>query len=244
MLWHFDAVRRLGDAQALSATAQNKTDAEIAAQLDPLKYLSPGALWWAVNWESAKDHIPACNHHSQQPEAPEGWQAKEGVVLLIDEIDKADSDVPNGLLESLGNHSFSVPWLDCPITIDKNMAKPLVIITTNEERELPGAFLRRCLVLNLELPEQEAELIDWLVNRGKVHFSDQQCSPAIRKQAAEQLCIDREKARKKGVTLPGQAEYLDILRALVNIASGDENRQKTLLDDISGFALKKFPRDA
>jgi MoxR-like ATPase len=71
-------------------------------------------------------------------------------VLLIDEIDKADSDVPNGLLEALGNDSIHVPYLSERIAHDGG-DPPLVILTTNEERDLPAAFLRRCLVLTLQL---------------------------------------------------------------------------------------------
>jgi MoxR-like ATPase len=47
-----------------------------------------------------------------KPAQPDGWSSDKGCVLLIDEIDKADSDVPNSLLETLGNRSFSVPWVE------------------------------------------------------------------------------------------------------------------------------------
>jgi hypothetical protein len=92
-------------------------------------------------------------------------------VVLIDEIDKADTDMPNGLLESFGNNGFQVP---CARTFVRRKAEhvaPLLMITTNEERELPVAFVRRCIVLHMKLPDSDAELTDFLVQRGRDHCS-------------------------------------------------------------------------
>src|SRR5256884_304531 len=72
-------------------------------------------------------------------------------VVLIDEIDKADPDVPNDLLVPLGSYQFQVE--DGPPVTAAH--PPLVIITTNEERELPRAFLRRCVILALAAPDAE-----------------------------------------------------------------------------------------
>ncbi|WP_300327634.1 hypothetical protein [Accumulibacter sp.] len=84
-------------------------------------------------------------------------------MLLIDEIDKAEADLPNGLLEALGNGRFSVPPLARAVARPAGAPVPLVIVTSNEERELPAAFLRRCLVLTLRLPKAHGELIAYLV---------------------------------------------------------------------------------
>ena len=88
-----------------------------------------------------------------------------GCVVLIDEIDKAETDVPNGLLEALGNGEFTPPGRTQPV--NAVIEPPLVIVTTNEERELPGAFRRRCLVLHLELPKTRKELGSFLTDRGR-----------------------------------------------------------------------------
>src|SRR5512140_518366 len=77
----------------------------------------------------------------------------ESAVVLIDEIDKADPDLPNNLLVALGSLEFSVPYIKTgPV---RAATPPLVMITSNEERELPAAFLRRCVTLNLTGPSAE-----------------------------------------------------------------------------------------
>jgi MoxR-like ATPase len=84
------------------------------------------------------------------------WQAYDCTtpsVLLIDEIDKAPRDFPNDLLLELANHRFQHPFLDETIT-PKFSAPPIVVITSNVERRLPDAFLRRCIFHHIELTEQ------------------------------------------------------------------------------------------
>ncbi|MCI0734136.1 MAG: MoxR family ATPase [Methylococcaceae bacterium] len=235
--WHFDAVARLGEAQALGAVA--KTQEEIQEQLKPGYYLSPSALWWVFDWASAKGQYDICRHKRNRPQPPDGWTPERGAVLLIDEIDKADADLPNGLLETLGNGAFSVPYLDPPVRMPEQIPAPLVVITTNEERELPGAFVRRCVVLQIELPKREAELIDWLVERGTCHQGIA-CSEAVRRRAATQLWSDRQEALRQGQTPPGQAEYLDLLRALHAMRETETERLE-LLDLIGEFILRKMP---
>ncbi|MEN8259211.1 MAG: MoxR family ATPase [Pseudomonadota bacterium] len=235
--WRYDAVARLGDAQALGAIRQ--THDEVRRQLDPRNYLSPGALWWVFDWDSALDQHECGGGQYTRPVPPKGWKPEKGSVLLIDEIDKADADLPNGLLETLGNGAFSVPWLEHALGTRPAIATPLVVITTNEERELPAAFVRRCLVLNLQLPERESEFLNLLVERGKVHFKNK-CHPDVYREAAHQLWEDRQSAETQGVTPPGQAEYIDMLR-VISTLQPDTEQQMSLIGKISGFALKKHP---
>jgi MoxR-like ATPase len=175
LLWSFDAVARLGEAQALVACSPDQNVKEV---LDPLKFLSPGPLWWLFNWESAMQQSENCINKKRKPEQPENWNPKMGSVLLIDEIDKAEVDLPNGLLETLGNGAFPVPYSEEFIKLPDGTPNPLIIITTNEERELPAAFLRRCLVLEMALPKEKTELIEWLVARGKA-LIDGKCSRTV-----------------------------------------------------------------
>ncbi len=159
-------------------------------------------------------------------------------MLLIDEIDKAEADLPNSLLETLGNGAFPVPWLDEPVGLRPGVPPPLVVVTTNEERELPAAFLRRCLVLKLDLPRDSADLIACLVKRGGEHFGAD-CTKAVRTLVAEQLVKDRARALDLARPPPGQAEYLDILRALINARGKSAAKQKALFQRIARFALDK-----
>ena len=234
--WHFDAVARLGEAQTLGTTPGLP---DISARLDPKRFLSPGALWWTFDLESAEKQFNLCNMGMGRPLKPTDWNPSQGCVLLIDEIDKADADLPNGLLETLGNGAFTVPYLDEPIGLKKNPDPPLVVITTNEERELPAAFLRRCMVLHLVLPDEEEKLVKWLSVRGEIHFR-KSCREKIRDKAARLLYKDRLEALKHGLQPPGQAEYLDMLRAVKELYTTEEE-QLNGLDNIAEFALVKNP---
>jgi len=234
--YSFDAVARLGEAQALKAL----DECEVEKKLDPLNFLCPSALWWAFDWESAEEQFKKCRHSLHRPEKPDNWSADMGSVILIDEIDKADADLPNGLLETLGNGAFTVPYIDEPIGLKQGMQAPLVVITTNEERELPRAFLRRCMVYHMSLPKEDKELKSMLMTRGRERFGDE-CSQEVLAEAATQLIADRKDAVRMGLNpYPGQAEYLDLLRALIDISDGKEDQLSTLAK-IKNFALKKHP---
>ncbi len=237
--WKFDTVARLGEAQIL-AHEHGGDVSTLRERMDPRRFLTPGPLWLAFDWASARDQYIRCTHRLESPPTPPpGWQPEHGSVLLIDEIDKADTDLPNGLLETLGNSDFSVPYLGESIRRSPGCPAPLVVITTNEERELPAAFLRRCLVLQLSLPEDRGELLDLLCERGRVHFGER-CTDKVRRKAAELLLEDRQSALEQGLPPPGQAEYLDLLRAVSGMATGERD-QLALLDRIGEFVLRKSP---
>lgn len=199
-------------------------DAEIQ-ELDRtnVKYVSKGKLWEAIDRGKAADFPP---------------------VLLIDEIDKADADLPNALLDVLGNRSFTVPHYRPPEVIRAADGKhPMVIITTNEERELPAAFVRRCFVLNLNPPQDDQAFVNWLVERGEVHkLLD--IAPDVRQTAAEQVLKDRKAAQDANYPPVGLAEYIDLLTALHELTSHlpDAKRpgsQQEWLAKIHPYALKK-----
>ena len=238
--YRFDAVARLAQAQIL-ATGPKKAE-ECLDLLDEKKYVQPGPLWWVFNWKTASDQQEATRIAGVRPQDPDpawNWDQKTGgVVLLLDEIDKADPDVPNGLLESLGNRRFSVPYFQDPICCNPAAEPPLVVITTNEERELPAAFLRRCLVLHMALPEGEEQLQDFLIGRGKAHFGAR-LSHKVLAEAARQLARERGQEANDALVRPGQAEYLDLLNALLEVAEATEADQLRQLEVIKGFALIK-----
>lgn len=256
LLWHFDAVARLAKAQLLGALhrrvneptsaneqeKQNPTAAETVAAPDPLpvqNFLHPRPLWWAFNWTHALQQahtvgIPA-------PLQPDGGDHTNGCLVLIDEIDKAEIDVPNGLLEALGAGCFYPQG--CTEPVAATGIPPLVVITTNEERALPDAFVRRCLVLHLRLPTDPKQLAERLIARGRVHFDRprRKVSQQVLQRAAELLIQDRETARANHwLPLPGQAEYLDLVRAVITHAT-TAKAQKALLEKVAEFVLKKHP---
>lgn len=235
LLWQFDAVARLGNAQVMGALR----DENWGEKLREYRFLKPGPLWWAFSWKSASNQLVNYFNPENPPPYHEKVSPDKGVVLLIDEIDKADADLPNGLLDALGNGGFNPPYGIAPV---RQVAgkEPLVVITTNEERELPAAFLRRCLVLNLKLPEERENLLEFLMNRGQVHFPGSE--PELRKKAAHLLLDEREKAKRQGLPRPGQAEYIDMLRAVIRLKNKHPDiKQIDILEHVSGFTLKKHP---
>lgn len=239
LLWRFDAVARLAAAQIAGALGPGAVEG-----LAEANFVSPGPLWWAFHWNSAKDRLEHCCERTRQtartPMQPEGWKPGGGVVVLLDEIDKADPDVPNGLLEALGEGRFT-PIGGPEITMMGQA--PLVMITSNEERALPDAFVRRCLVLELTLPPMRADLVAHLQRIGRAHFS--KVDMRVLAQAAELLDDDRSHARKQGWPLPGQAEYLDLVRAVTRRPrAGDVQAQLADLKRLARFTYQKQPGQA
>ena len=131
------------------------------------------------------------------------FSAEERQVLLIDEIDKADLEFPNDILRELDEMQFSV--LE---TGDEVVAKqrPMVIITSNNEKELPDAFLRRCVFHFIDFPgiDQMREIVD-------VHH------PQVEKALLEQVLVkfywlrDQKELRKR----PSTSELIDWITALL-----------------------------
>jgi MoxR-like ATPase len=233
LLWTFDQVARLGEAQMLSlaASAQGTTLVEVRETLHPLHFLSPGPIWWAYDWQGAAAQAADKGGYQPTPRAHD-QDPGQGVVVLLDEIDKADIDLPNGLLETLGNNGFDVPYQKEAVRAAQG--PPLVVITSNNQRELPAAFVRRCVVLDLALPEGTA-FQDHLVAIGKAHFPG--LAPRVLKEAARQTQQDREQGDDPLLRV-GQAEYLDLLRALADVAR-DTRSQMKQLKNLSPFILGK-----
>lgn len=236
--WHFDAIGRLGEAQLKSIPGSSSEETN---SLAPEKFVSPGVFWWAFNWKSAETKYSSCNTRIKPiPEKPiQDWNAETGgVVLLLDEIDKGEPDLPNGLLETLGDYQFDVPHQcgeeGANKTIKANAENLLIIITTNEERELPQAFVRRCFVHTLKMDESQSNRIAWLEDRGRLHFGTNISDEAYQ-EAAEQLWKDREADPHK-LYPPGLAEYIDLLRVIERV---ENDKQVGLLKKIAPYALKK-----
>ena len=247
LMWSFDAVQRLAEAQVASATT---TDEKVLQEKIEVKnFVRPGPIWWAFDWESANEQLRP--HEKPPARLPAKWEQRDGVVILIDEIDKAESDVPNGLLEAFGSREFTPQGWDDPITMPDDAAPPLMVITTNEERVLPDAFVRRCFVLQIELPQvsvespksddekkRDAQFIEYLTKRGKAHF--RKASKQLLTDAAELLLKDRRQAIQNHQNpLPGQAEYLDFLRAIINLVAKGED-QDEIFKQVQSFVFEKY----
>ena len=246
LLYTYDAVARLAEAQ-VSALSAKDDPGNWKNRLAERNFFRPGVLWWAFNWSDAEKQAGEFSKHCREcrvPKKPDGWKPTSdrpcGPVVLIDEIDKADPSVPNGLLESLGNQGFQTAQLGDTIGLARDAKPPLVIITTNEERELPAAFLRRCLVLQMVFPTDSSKAEAFLIQeRARVHWKADQVSDKICEEIIKQLMQERNDSRHSGLAMPGAAEFLDILQVLVKLWPGDDVKQREALAQVSEFALKK-----
>ena len=155
----------------------------------------------------------------------EAFSADEQVVLLIDEVDKADLEFPNDLLWELDQMEFYIP--ETRETV-KAKQRPVVIITSNAEKELPDAFLRRCVFHYIEFPDQkqmEAIL--------RVHFEDLDEKLVHQALAAFYWLRELRGLEKK----PSTSELVDWLRALV--AGGVDPQRLEQEIPFAGVLLKK-----
>jgi len=187
--WEVDHLRRLNDAQ------------DQRLQSDYTHYIKPGVLWWAMNRTTAQEQAEVYGAACKDPNL--GADHPRAVVLL-DEIDKADPDVPNNLLVPLGSFHFQIDETGAEVALDREHS-PLILITTNGERELPAAFLRRCIELYLDPPGREL-----LLDIAQKHF------PGTARDHFDALLTAVETARPPdwtGPALPSPAELIDVIRA-------------------------------
>ena len=160
------------------------------------------------------------------------WQAFEAegkVVLLIDEIDKADIEFPNDLLQELDQMEFHV--YETGETV-RARHRPVIIITSNNEKELPDAFLRRCFFHYIRFPD--AEVLRKIV---AVHFPG--IKPALLTEALTQFLEIRDTPGLK--KKPSTSEVLDWLKLLLSEDLGPEDLKrdpKHLLPRLHGALLK------
>lgn len=145
---------------------------------DVANYIKPGQLWKA-------------------------FESDEQVVLLIDEIDKADIEFPNDLLQELDRMEFFCYELQKTIVAKK---RPIVIITSNNEKELPDAFLRRCFFHYIAFPD--ADTMRRIV---EVHFPDLEQQLFDRALEVFYRLRTQDGLKKK----PSTSELLDWLKLLI-----------------------------
>ena len=134
----------------------------------------------------------------------EAFRSEEQVVLLIDEIDKADLEFPNDLLWELDRMEFYIP--ETKETV-RAKHRPIVIITSNAEKELPDAFLRRCVFHYIAFPDKE--LMGEIV---KVHYPDLDENLLTQVLEAFYKIRSLPQIKKK----PSTSEIIDWIQALVH----------------------------
>ncbi|MGH8581651.1 MAG: AAA family ATPase [Gammaproteobacteria bacterium] len=232
-----DQLRRLNDAQARREDSELKPDAY---------YLNPGIFWWAFQPGTASLRgMNAGQAHRYGVALPypgnqRGDGPRQPAVLLIDEIDKAEPDLPNDLLEPLDRRRFDLPdgfrmdGGESRITGAEGITL-LTVITTNGERELPPAFLRRCVTI--ELPDPDA---DKLVEIALKHFPDG--NRARIEALAVRMSAFRDKARDRRRRPPGTAEFLDAIHACEKLKIEVSDDEESVWKRIENAVLFKDTR--
>ncbi len=222
-LYSIDHLQRLHDAnQGLNS--------DVSQDMALSRYIRPGKIWQAIAPDTLKDY---------QMERPHTLQ---GTVLLIDEIDKADSTLPNALLEVLDTREITLPCLTN--AIKPKIPHPVfIIITSNEERLLPQAFIRRCAVLDLQL-KRNKEGIKQLKEIYVAHQTYNSSIKALSDELIEglaQYVLEKREVRDEGEYKPGTAEFLDVICA---ISEFDEAITEKQLKDLKQHLIdKKQQRD-
>lgn len=221
LIGEIDLVRRLNDTQGGRTLAADAC------------YVEPGPLWWAFDPQSAgrrgaaaSEVLTAANEDAaerlagpcKEAQDPGPWaewnnldlaaDGKSGfrrAVVLIDEIDKAQVDLPGFLLVPLGSLQLKVPGCDAPVKARPGQG-PLVIVTSNNERQLPEPFLRRCITLRLKSPGAKTLVeIAKAVLPGRLKDADDAWLLAVAKSAKDLAdYLEHELST---------AEYLDLVKA-------------------------------
>jgi len=201
IIWSIKSTTKAQDGLYVYDTVQRLYDSQFGADVSDIgKYIKLGKLG-------------------------EAFKKEKKCVLLIDEIDKADIEFPNDLLWELDKMEFYIP--ETKETV-KAVERPLVIITSNAEKELPDAFLRRCLFHYIDFPD--ADMMEKIL---RVHFND--LDDELLAQALESFYEIR--ALRGLQKKPSTSELIDWVQAL-RIGGIDRERIEKEMP-FAGVLLKK-----
>jgi len=202
LIYRYDAIRHFREA----SIAERRGDIQASRFID----LQP--LGQGIALASSLDDLPAnigMRDLLQEFLGPD-HQPRMSVVL-IDEIDKAPRDVPNDLLREFDEMTLRIPDLGANAILEsRNGVRPFVLVTTNDERALPTAFLRRCCFLHIDFPEDPDDLRRIVLAQLGEEWGKAGVTDAVIRLVKALRSGDRTTLKKP----PGTAEMLDYLREL------------------------------
>lgn len=231
LFYHYDALRHFRDSQL----AGRGIDA------DP--YVTYEALGLAIILSLPPDHPQRAkvNPHLPADLRQEGWVR---AVVLIDEIDKAPRDFPNDLLNEIDAMSFTIKEVRDEggtkqgLTVDADAARrPVVIITSNSERDLPDAFLRRCVFYHIEPPDKrlleaivagrldlDARFTAQMRDNAIAHFLKIRDLPGLDKApATAELLAWMRVLEIQGLDAADESRKADLKKTYVTLAKSDKD---------------------
>lgn len=203
LFYSFDALARFHAAQTAAR--------EPSAKIEPVHFIRYHGLGEAI--------VRASRLGEYAPLLPENFvhTAQRRSVVLIDEIDKASRDVPNNLLRVMEKPCFTIPELGHAEISADDAFRPILILTSNSEKTLPDAFLRRCIYYHMPFPD-DATLKEIVANR-LVGL------PAGRGLVADAIALLRHLRGKCRLRkAPGTAELLTFILTLRSNGYGPADR--------------------
>ena len=242
LLFQIDHVGRLADASVSMLGApvadSNSTDTGSRKKVlekvgDIANYIRPGPIWQALKQSNKSGH---------PDDADDAYTigADAGCVLLIDEIDKAHRDVPNALLEVLNSGKFKVPQTGETIQSSNGV---FIVITANDERSLPAAFLRRCAVLELTLGQNPEQRLGEIA---QTHVDNKLLESIGSEQITKVVAYvaDYRRTAPADHYRPGTSEMLDMLRVINEFDSLTGDALDDRLQTLGKFlVMKGFSQD-
>jgi MoxR-like ATPase len=216
-LYTFDAVGRLRDAQLMGTDPERLQDFVGKSEATELKErMKDSTKYWELG------HLAQALQ--KQPYRPVVW---------VDEIDKADSDFPNDLLLQLDELRFDIPETGEQVKPPPAANKPIILITSNREKPLSEAFLRRCLYYYVPFPGEST-----LRKIIKARFGEK----ATQKKQVVTLALEKFKTvygllkAQPGSRPPGTSELLEFLTALIQT-----NRPvKTVMEEVENLVSEPW----
>lgn len=221
LFYHYDAMRRFQDIQS----DEKRTIGD---------YITCKALGLAILFANPTE--------AAKPFLPDDLKGPVRSVVLIDEIDKAPRDLPNDLLNEVDKMEFSIRETTWPPFTADPKYRPILVLTSNSEKNLPDAFLRRCIFYHIPFPDSQM-LKEIVIRRfkdglgGAPEFSDTFLNGAIKHFAS----IRKLELKKR----PATSEFLgwiSLLKALdIDISRPKESQREKIV--MSYSALVKTQED-
>lgn len=226
LFYHFDHVARF-------QTAQSDTN---KAALDPLNFIEFGALGRAI-----VESLPTAEAATLFPAGrlPDWYGGPRRAIVLIDEIDKAPSDFPNDALNEVERHYFRIREVGGGRVVSAAEAlRPIIVITSNSEKQLPDAFLRRCVFFHLQ--PIEAERLRRIVVR---RLAGLQVRPGRLLDEALALFADLRSSDYDLRKRPSTSEFLGFVAALASDGAAFDQALPVGLAQRHLSTLVKAPED-
>lgn len=226
LFYHFDHVARF-------QTAQSDTN---KAALDPLNFIEFGALGRAI-----VESLPTAEAATLFPAGrlPDWYGGPRRAIVLIDEIDKAPSDFPNDALNEVERHYFRIREVGGGRVVSAAEAlRPIIVITSNSEKQLPDAFLRRCVFFHLQ--PIEAERLRRIVVR---RLAGLQVRPGRLLDEALALFADLRSSDYDLRKRPSTSEFLGFVAALATDGAAFDQALPVGLAQRHLSTLVKAPED-